>query len=303
GSPSIASTIASGDPGIRSALILSMAFLAGGFAFKMAVVPFQMWTPDVYEGSPTPVAAFLSVGSKAAAFAVVLRIFFEGFGPETFVGNDWKQMFAVLAAVSMTVGNVMALRQTNIRRLLGYSSIAQAGNFLVGVAAIAASTDAHTRLGASGVVFFLATYAFTNLGAFFAVMAISNRTGSDEIADYAGMGRRAPIPAAVLLFCLVSLTGLPPTAGFIAKVYIFNAAVQSDLVWLVIVAVLNTAVSAFYYLGVARQMYLGTADGEPLLRAPVALEGLLVLAALGVLTFGVYPIPLIDAAQRAVNVF
>src|SRR5581483_4582530 len=195
GSPSIASTIASGDPGIRSALILSMAFLAGGFAFKMAVVPFQMWTPDVYEGSPTPVAAFLSVGSKAAAFAVVLRIFFEGFGPETFVGNDWKQMFAVLAAVSMTVGNVMALRQTNIRRLLGYSSIAQAGNFLVGVAAIAASTDAHTRLGASGVVFFLATYAFTNLGAFFAVMAISNRTGSYEIADYAGMGRRAPIPA------------------------------------------------------------------------------------------------------------
>lgn len=303
GAPSIASTIASGDSGIRSALILSMVFLAGGFAFKMAVVPFQMWTPDVYQGSPTPVAAFLSVGSKGAAFAVVMRIFFEGFGPHTFVGDDWKHMFAVLAAVSMTVGNVMALRQTNIRRLLGYSSIAQAGNFLVGLAAVSATSDGNTQLGASGVVFFLATYAFTNLGAFFAVMAISNRTGSDEIADYAGMGRRAPVPAAVLLFCLLSLTGLPPTAGFIAKVYIFNAAVRADLVWLVIVAVLNTAVSAFYYLGVARQMYLGTAEGEEEVRTPAWSQAVLVVAALGVLTFGVYPIPLIDAAQRAVNVF
>ncbi len=164
-------------------------------------------------------------------------------------------------------------------------------------------TAGHTRLGASGVVFFLATYAFTNLGAFIAVMAISNRTGSDEISSYAGMGRRAPIPAAVLLFCLLSLTGLPPTAGFVAKLYIFNAGVQADLVWLVIIAVLNTAVSAFYYLGVARQMYLGTAEGPPLLRPSLATEGILVVAAMGVLTFGVYPIPLIDAAQRAVNVF
>ena len=303
GAPSIASTIASGDPGIRSALILSMVFLAAGFGFKMAVVPFQMWTPDVYQGAPAPVAAFLSVGSKAAAFAVVIRIFFEGFGTSTFVGNDWKEMFAILAAVSMCAGNVMALRQTNIRRMLGYSSIAQAGNFMVGLAAISATTNGDTQLGASGVVFFLATYAFTNLGAFFAVIAISNRTGSDEIRDYAGMGRRAPIPAGVLLFCLLSLTGLPPTAGFIAKVYIFNAAVQADLVWLVIVAVLNTAVSAFYYLGVARQMYLTEADGAPAIRSPLAMEGLLVLAALGVLTFGIYPIPLIDAAQRAVNVF
>jgi NADH-quinone oxidoreductase subunit N len=303
GSPSIAELIATGDAGIRSALIVSMVFIAAGFGFKMAIVPFQMWAPDVYQGSPTPVAAFLSVGSKAAAFAVVLRIFFEGFGSETFVGDDWQIMFAVLAAVSMTVGNVMALRQTNIRRMLGYSSIAQAGNFLVGLAAVSASTDGDTQLGASGVVFFLATYAFTNLGAFFAVMAISNRINSDEIEDYAGMWRRAPVPAFVLLFCLLSLTGLPPTAGFIAKVYIFNAAVQADLVWLVVVAVVNTAVSAFYYLGVARQMFLGDAEGRPAVTAPIAMQGLLVAAALGVLAFGVYPTPLIDAAQRAVNVF
>jgi|CXWL01.1.fsa_nt_gi NADH-quinone oxidoreductase subunit N len=303
GSASIASAIASGDDGMRSALIVSMVFLAAGFGFKMAIVPFQMWTPDVYQASPTPVAAFLSVGSKAAAFAVVIRIFYEGFGPDTFVGNDWKILFAALAAITMTVGNVMAMRQTNIRRLLGYSSIAQAGNFLVGLAAISATADGQSQLGVSGVVFFLATYAFTNLGAFFAVMAISNKTNSDEIVDYAGMGRRAPIPAFVLLFCLLSLTGLPPTAGFIAKIYIFNAAVQADLVWLVIVAALNTIVSAFYYMGIARQMYLSEADGEPEIRTPMLSQAILLLAALGVVGVGVYPIPLIEAAQRAANVF
>lgn len=303
GSPSIASTIAGGDGGIRSALIVSMVFLAAGFGFKMAIVPFQMWTPDVYEGAPTPVAAFLSVGSKAAAFAVVLRIFYQGFGPHTFVGDDWKILFAVLAAITMTVGNVMALRQTNIRRMLGYSSIAQAGNFLVGMAAIASTTDGSSQLGASGVVFFLGTYAFTNLGAFIAVLAISNRTNSDEISSYAGMGRRAPLPAVVLALCLLSLTGLPPTAGFFAKLYVFNAAIQADLVWLVVIGVLNTVASAFYYMGVVRQMYSTTAEGEPAVTAPLVTQGLLVIAAAGVLGIGVYPIPLIDAAQRAVNVF
>lgn len=306
GGPSIASVIAEGDPGMRSALIVSMVFLAAGFGFKMAIVPFQMWAPDVYEGAPAPVAAFLSVGSKAAAFAVVLRIFFEGFGTDTFVGDDWKMLFAVLAAVSMTVGNVMALRQTNVRRLLGYSSIAQAGNFLVGLAAISATTDGDTALGASGVVFFLATYAFTNLGAFFAVMAISARAGGDEIAGYAGMARRAPVAALVLTICLLSLTGIPPAAGFWAKIYIFNAAVQADLVWLVVVGVLNTVVSAFYYLGIARQLYTGGEPAEneaPSPKLSYATQGLLLTAAGGVFVFGVYPIPLIEAAQRAANVF
>jgi NADH-quinone oxidoreductase subunit N len=303
GSPSIASVIAEGDAGIRAALVLAMVFIGAGFGFKMAVVPFQMWAPDVYEGAPTPVAAFLSVGSKGAAFAVVLRIFMEGFGADTFVGDDWTMMFAVLAAISMTVGNVMALRQTNIRRMLGYSSIAQAGYFLVGLAAVSAVADGETVLGASGVVFFLATYAFTNLGAFFAVMAISNRTGSDEIADYAGMGRQAAFPAVVLLLCLLSLTGVPVTAGFFAKLYIFSAAVQADLIWLVVIAVINTAVSAFYYLAIARHMYLIPGEGQEPIRSPLATQGVLVAAGLGVLVLGLYPIPLIDAAERAVAVF
>ena len=303
GAPSIADMIVEGDPGTRSALIVSMVFLAAGFGFKMAIVPFQMWTPDVYQGAPAPVAAFLSVGSKAAAFAVVMRIFFEGFGADTFVGEDWSMMFAVLAAVSMTVGNVMALRQTNVRRMLGYSSIAQAGNFLVGLAAVSATADGDTQLGASGVVFFLATYAFSNLGAFFAVMAITARTGTDEISGYAGVARRAPIPAAVLTICLLSLTGLPPTAGFWAKLYIFNAGVQADLVWLVVIAVLNTAVAAYYYLNVARYMYLGAPRSDEPIRTGPVMEGVLLAAAAGVFAIFVWPFPLIEAAQRAVNGF
>jgi NADH-quinone oxidoreductase subunit N len=302
GAPSIADAITVSDGGTRSALLVAMVFLAAGFGYKMATVPFQMWTPDVYQGAPTPVVAFLSVGSKAAAFAVVLRIFFEGFAASDVLIDDWKMLFAVLAAVSMTVGNVMAVRQTNVRRMLGYSSIAQAGNFLVGIAAISATSDGDP-IGASGVVFFLATYAFTNLGAFFAIMAISNRTGSDEIDDYGGLGRRAPVPAAVLTFCLLSLTGLPPTAGFWAKLYVFNAAVQADLVWLVIIAVLNTAISAFYYLGVARQMYVGESKSDEEIRPSLTMQGVLLVAAAGVFAFFVYPYPLIEAAQRAVQGF
>jgi NADH-quinone oxidoreductase subunit N len=302
GAPSIADAITTSDGGTRSALLVAMVFLAAGFGYKMATVPFQMWAPDVYQGSPAPVAAFLSVGSKAAAFAVVLRIFFEGFGGSDAIIEDWKMLFAVLAAVSMTIGNVMAVRQSNIRRMLGYSSIAQAGNFLVGIAAISATSDGDA-IGASGVVFFLATYAFTNLGAFFAIMAISHRTGSDEIEEYGGLGRRAPVPAAVLTFCLLSLTGLPPTAGFWAKLYVFNAAVQADLVWLVVIAVLNTAISAFYYLGVVRQMYAGAATSEEEIRPSLAMQAMLLAAAAGVFAFFVYPYPLIEAAQRAVQGF
>jgi NADH-quinone oxidoreductase subunit N len=302
GAPSIADAIQAGGSDTRAAIIVAMVFLAAGLGYKMATVPFQMWTPDVYQASPVPVAAFLSVGSKAAAFAVVLRIFFEGFAGGAGFVEDWKILFGILAAISMIVGNVMAVRQSNIRRMLGYSSIAQAGNFLVGIAAVT-STSEGDALGASAVVFFVATYAFTNLGAFFAVMAISNRTGNDEIDAYAGLGRRAPVAAAVLTLCLLSLTGLPPTAGFWAKLFVFNAAVQADLVWLVVIAVLNTAISAFYYLGVARQMYAAPPASEAEFKQPLPMQAALLAAAAGVFAFFVYPYPLLDAAQRAVQGF
>jgi NADH-quinone oxidoreductase subunit N len=261
-----------------------------------------MWVPDVYQGAAPPVAAFLSVASKAAGFAVLLRVFYEGFGPDTFVGSDWSNVFAALAAVSMCAGNILALVQTDVRRLLGYSSIAQAGNVAIGLAAIASSDDGF-GLGSSGVAFYLATYALTNLGAFFAVLAISQRTGSFEIKDLGGVGRMAPLPAFALAFCLVSLTGIPPTAGFVAKVYVFNAAVQSDLVWLAIVGVINTAISAYYYLRVVGHMYLAEPAAEGGGQPGLWLSAAVVTAAAGVLIVGLVPTPLLDAAQRAASAF
>jgi NADH-quinone oxidoreductase subunit N len=296
----IAQTVAAGEEGVRTGLVAAMVFLVAGFGFKMAVVPFQMWVPDVYEGSPTPVTAYLSVGSKAAGFAVVLRVFFQGLGGD-FLSDDWSMLFAVIAALSMTLGNVVALTQSNIKRLLGYSSVAQAGYFLVGVAAVTGADG--FAVGGAGVLFFLAGYAFTNLAAFIAVIAISNQVGSDRIADYAGVARRSPFLALALAFALVSLTGIPPTVGFIAKLYIFNAAIQADLVWLVAVAVINTAVSAYYYLAVVRTMYTQEpAEATRFGTSPVT--GLaLTVAALGVLVFGVLPMPLINAAEEAVRAF
>jgi NADH-quinone oxidoreductase subunit N len=304
GLPEIARALEAAPAGQRAAYLAAAVALAAGFGFKMAIVPFQMWVPDVYQGAPTPVTAYLSVGSKAAAFAITLRVFYTALGGAP-IRTDWANMFAVLAAASMTVGNVIAIQQSNIKRMLGYSSIAQAGNFLIGVAAIAAQgrPGEPFTLGSSAVLFFIAAYAFTNLGAFFAIIAISNRIGSDQIADYAGMWRRAPVPAVVLTFCLMSLTGLPPTAGFIAKIYIFNAALRADLVWLVVVGVLNTLVSAYYYLGPVRQMFIAPPAAEQPVRSTPGLGFSMAVAAVGVLLFGLFPTPLLNAAERAVGVF
>lgn len=299
--PDIAEALAGAEAGQHAAFLAAAVALAAGFGFKMAIVPFQMWAPDVYEGAPTPVTAYLSVGSKAAAFAITLRVFYSALSGEA-ISEDWATMFAVLAALSMTIGNVMALQQTNIRRMLGYSSIAQAGNFLIGVAAITV-TDAAFTLGSSAVLFFIATYAFTNLGAFFAIIAISNRIQSDQIADYAGMWRRSPVLALMLAFCLVSLTGIPPTAGFFAKIYVFQAAVSADLVWLVVVGVINTLISAWYYLGVVRAMFVIPATDESPVRTTPSLWFSTGVAVAGVLVFGILPGLLLDRAEWAAQVF
>ena len=282
-----------GDLVDNPALLMGVVLLVAGFGFKIATVPFQMWVPDVYEGAPTPITAYLSVASKAAGFAVILRVFYEALGP---VSMDWGMMFAVLAAITMTLGNVVAIAQTNIKRMLGYSSIAQAGYLMMGLAAVSA-------LGRSGLVFFLIAYALTNLGAFIAIIAISNKTGSDLINDYSGMAKRAPFLALALGLCLISLTGLPPTAGFMAKIYIFNAAVDYDLMWLVIIAVLNTAISAYYYLRVVKVMYLGAPLSEEAVPSSGALRVALSAACLGVLLLGVYPWALLKVAETAVSMF
>ncbi|GMV84982.1 MAG: hypothetical protein AMXMBFR80_08390 [Dehalococcoidia bacterium] len=299
--PEIAAAISADGESYRSLLVVATILLIAGFGFKMAVVPFQMWVPDVYQGAPTPVAAFLSVGSKAAAFAVVIRIFFEAFEAD-FLSDDWSMIFAVLAAASMTLGNVMAIVQTDIKRMLGYSSVAQAGNFMIGLAAISVTGEEFT-LGASAILLFVAAYAFTNLGAFVGVIAISQRIGSDQIKDYTGMWKRSPALTLALAFCLVSLTGIPPTVGFWAKLYIFNAGIRADLVWLVVIGVLNSVVAGYYYLSVARTMFMGEAEEHQKFRASPSITMALGAATIGVLVFGIIPMPLMSAAQDAVEIF
>ncbi len=297
----IAAYVATADSGTRSGLVLAAVFLAAGFGFKMAIVPFQMWVPDVYQGAPTPVTAYLSVASKAAGFAVALRLFASAMG-EGLISSDWANMFAAIAVVSMVIGNVMALVQTDIKRMLGYSSIAQAGTFLIGLAAVAAN-DPQAELGTSSVMFFLGTYAFTNLGAFMAIIAISNRIKSDEIADYAGVYKRSPFLALGLAACLISLTGIPPTAGFIAKLYVFNAAVQADLVWLALIGVLASVISAYYYLRVVMMMFTREPESEVSFLPSPYLGAAVMIAVVGMLAIGLYPNPLIQASESAASIF
>lgn len=273
----------------RAALAMALVLLVAGFGFKISAVPFQFWAPDVYEGAPTPVTAYLSVASKMAGFALVLRFFSTAFANAAL---DWPLIFAVLSVFTMTLGNIVALVQTNIKRLLAYSSIAAAGYVMVG---LASGGD----LGASGLIFFLLSYAFTNLGAFIAVTAISQQVGSDDIADYAGLARRAPLLAFALTFCLISLLGIPPTAGFVAKFYLFAGAVQQGLLWLAIIGVLNSAISAYYYIKVVRAMYLLEPKvlGPVKVSAPVALA--LAASMAGVLLVFIFAWPIIGVTEAA----
>jgi len=284
------------------ALILGIVLLIAGFGFKIAAVPFQMWVPDVYEGAPTPITAYLSVGSKAAGFAVILRIFSTAFGLPNWLSLDWGIVFAVLAAIGMTVGNVSALPQTNIKRMFGYSSIAQAGYLMVGLAAMGVASVGET-IGQSTILFFLLSYAVANLGAFIAIIAITNKIDSDLIQDFSGMFKRSPLLALALTVCLVSLIGMPPAAGFMAKFYIFSGAVQNELLWLVIIAVLNSVISAFYYLRVVKVMWLGEPASAEKVPSSGALRVALTLTSLGVLALFIFADPIIKAAESAAKMF
>jgi NADH-quinone oxidoreductase subunit N len=274
------------------ALLMGIVLIIAGFGFKIAAVPFQMWVPDVYEGAPTTITAFLSVGSKAAGFAIIMRVFSTAFDVPH-LNYNWGMIFAVLAVISMVVGNVTAIPQTNIKRMLGYSSIAQAGYLMVGLAGMGVfpvfSSLPYGLLAQSGVLFFLASYALTNLGAFIAVIAISNKINSDLIEDFSGMGRRAPLLALALTLCLVSLIGMPPAAGFMAKFYIFSSAVQNDLLWLVVIAAINSVISAYYYLRVVKVMWFGQAASEEKVPSSGAPRFALFVCCLGVLLLGIIP--------------
>jgi NADH-quinone oxidoreductase subunit N len=280
------------------ALLFGIVLIIAGAGFKLASFPFHMWAPDVYEGSPTPITAFLSVASKAAGFAVVLRVFYMAFD-NPIVSVEWSAIFAVLSALSMSVGNLIAVRQDNIKRLLAYSTIAHAGYLLVGVAAIASRSADGDSSGPSGVLFYLGGYAATNLAAFTVVIAISERIGSDAIDDFAGMAKRSPYLAGVLGFSMISLIGVPPAVGFVTKVYIFGSAVETNLEWLAIVGVINSVVSAYYYLRVVKVMYLSPAPSMEPIGPGLPLRLAVLVAFAGTAFFGLYPTPLLKLATAA----
>jgi len=294
--------ISLGTTSANPALIAGVVLMVAGFGFKIAAVPFHMWVPDVYEGAPTPVAAYLSVGSKAAGFAIILRVFYSAFGLPDWLSLNWGLIFAVLAAIGMFLGNLSALPQTNIKRMLGYSSIAQAGYLMVGLATmgVASSTEI---LGQSGILFFLAGYSLANLGAFTAVIAISNKLDSDLIKDYSGMIKRAPLLTLALSLCLISLIGMPPAVGFMAKFYIFRGAVQSGLLWLVVLAVLNSVISAYYYLRVVKVMWFGEPASDEKVPSSGALRLALAISCLGVLVLGIIPGYIMNLAESAARMF
>lgn len=303
GAPTIAQTLAEGasaGPFGGLAVMAGAVLATVGFGFKLSMVPFQMWTPDVYEGAPTPVGAFLATASKAAAFAVVLRLFYEALGGSS---ADWSTLFAALAAITMTIGNLVAIAQSNVKRLLGYSAIAHAGYLLIGVAAVTAhGQSSPDPTGITSVLFYLAGYAAMTLAAFFAVIVLTQRSGDERIESMAGMGRRAPLTALVLAIALLGLTGIPPTVGFMGKLFLFNAAVNSGLVWLAVVGAVNSVVSAYYYVGIIRTMYLRqpAGDATPVvttLSARVAL-GVTVAA---ILVLGLWPGGLLEVARTAAS--
>ncbi len=273
-------------------LVLAVILVVAGMGFKIAAVPFHMWAPDVYEGAPTPITAFLSVGSKAAAFAMLLRLFLEGMPS---MSADWRLLFEVLAIVTMTVGNLAALTQTNLKRMLAYSSIAHAGYLLIGVVA-------GTSRGVTAMLVYLFVYSFMQLGAF-AVIVVMRRTDvvGDELKDFSGLSFRHPFAAFAMLLFMLSLGGIPPTAGFMGKFWLFSAAIDSGYYWLAVIGVLNSAISLYYYLRLVVFMYLKkeTSGSEPV--ASPALAFTLALAVVATLAFGVYPRMLFEVAERSAH--
>ena len=273
-------------------LLIGFALLLVGFGFKISAVPFHMWTADVYEGAPTSVTAFIATGSKAAAFTALLRVLLASLRP---LQGEWVWLFWVLAVLSMTLGNVVALAQQNLKRMLAYSSIAHVGYMLVGIVA-------GGGLGGGSVLFYLLVYTFTTAGAF-GVILLLERGGHEAVgvADTAGLAARSPLAALALTLFLLSLVGIPPTAGFVGKFYLFGAAVRGGYIWLAVIGVLNSAAAAYYYLRVVVNMYMREPEGVPAVVMPSFAGGLAVVVALwGIIQLGVFPAPLFDLAQSAV---
>jgi NADH-quinone oxidoreductase subunit N len=288
------------------ALLISGILIMVGFGYKISAVPFHFWTPDVYQGAPITITAFLSVASKAAGFAMLIRFFTVSFlNPAvgnlgtgmraTISGFDWNLILAVLSVLSMTIGNFVALWQNNLKRLLAYSSIAHAGYMLMGVVVLSNS-------GISAVLIYFVVYLFMNLGAFYSVMIIAEKTGSEDIESYKGLGHRMPFVGVSLTIFLLSLTGIPPTAGFIGKLYIFASLIEAKWFWLAIIGALNSVVSLYYYIRIIRNIFLRSPEGSSE-QLPVSLAQIIVILVILIptLLLGLYFGPLVNVAQASVS--
>jgi NADH-quinone oxidoreductase subunit N len=275
--------------GSSTLLLIGIALLVVGFGFKVAAAPFHVWTPDVYEGAPTTITVFMAVGVKAAAFAAFARVFLHALGA---VHGEWHWILWGLAVLTMTVGNITALVQNNIKRMLAYSSIAHAGYLLV---AMVAGKD----LGGAALLYYLAAYALMNFGAFAVVIAVGRQgEPNEDFTDYAGLGFRYPALSMAMTIFMLSLTGVPPLVGFTGKFYIFSAAVKAGYVWLAVIGVLNSVISVYYYVRVVVTMYMqeGTKDIEALSARP-ALAAAILIAAIGTVVLGVFPSASISLAR------
>jgi NADH-quinone oxidoreductase subunit N len=284
--------------------LISGLFILVGLGFKISAVPFHFWTPDVYEGAPLPITAYLSVASKAAGFAVLIRfikiMFIDSVDSN---GNwelisliDWKSIIILLSILTMTLGNFTALWQDNLKRMLAYSSIAHAGYMLLGLAVL-------SNEGIIAIMVYFMVYAFMNLGAFYCVMIIADKIGSENIDDYKGIGKRMPVLGVSFALFLVSLVGLPPTAGFIGKLVLFIALIDANMVVVAIIALLNTVVSLYYYIRVLKNMYLVQVDQEkPFIKLSFVNGIVLMILAAPVLLFGVYFTPLINFAKASISI-
>ncbi len=276
--------------------LLALCMVLVGFGFKISMVPFHAWAPDVYEGAPTPVTAFFSVAPKLAGVALLLRVLQSGIPAA--LTEDWITILAALSAATMTVGNLGALRQTNIKRMLAYSSIAHAGYMLIGVVAFRTES-----LSVGPLLYYVLAYIFMNLGAFGIAIVVGQATGTDEIPQWAGLARRAPVLAAMMTVFLLSLTGIPPFAGFVGKLYIFMAAIgDARLWWLAIVAIANSVVSLYYYANVVRHMYFGPAGEKGAVLQPLAVGVGILACCVMTLLLGLWPAPFMRIISASIDI-
>ena len=303
----IQQAIATMDASANTALFMAMIMVLAGFGYKISSVPFHFWTPDVYEGAPTTITAYLSIAPKAGAFAMMIRFFNQvladggamgGLDASSVASLPWANIMSLLAVITMTLGNVVAIQQNNIKRMLAYSSIAHAGYMLLAMPVMSGDS-------VYAIMIYLVMYLFMNLGAFFVVITVKNKTGGETFDDYKGLGWEMPLIGVVMTIFMVSLTGLPPSAGFIGKFYIFASLIKggNQFYWLVVVGGINSVVSLYYYFRVVKVMFLEGERKDTILQPPTVMAGMLLATAIPTVILGIYWTPVADWIQNSLTFF